>query len=91
MKKITAGITVIACVALCAAVWPRIAEVGDLPVGQVKTAVTAKIEARSEEKPHILISADIPTPAARAVTGSEQPITAYAAAKRQRDRSTPTP
>mgnify|MGYP000861922626 FL=1 len=75
MKKITAGITVIACVALCSAVWPRIAEVGDLPVGQVKTAVTAKIEARSEEKPHILISADIPTPAARAVTGSEQPIT----------------
>ena len=73
-KQIIAGITVIACVALCAAVWPRNTEVGDLPAEPVKTAVTAEIEARSEEMPQILISADIPTPVAEAVTESEPPI-----------------
>ncbi|OPY56599.1 MAG: hypothetical protein A4E55_02010 [Pelotomaculum sp. PtaU1.Bin035] len=30
-KQMITGIAVIACVALCAAVWPRSAEVGDLP------------------------------------------------------------
>ena len=73
-KQILAGITVIACVALCAAVWPRSAEVEDLPAEPVKTAVTAEIEAWSEEKPQILISADMPTPAAEAVTESEPPL-----------------
>lgn len=75
MKKITAGITIIACVALCAAVWQRSAEVGDLPAKPVKIAVSAEIQARSEEMPHILISVDIPDPTAEAVTESEPPIT----------------
>lgn len=72
-KQIIVGIAVIACVALCAAVWPRSAEVKDLPAKPVKTAVTAEIEARSEEISHIFISADMPTPVAEAVTESESP------------------
>lgn len=61
-KQIIAGIVIIACVALCAAVWPRSAEVGDLPAEPVKPAVSAEIEARSEKTPHIFISADMHTP-----------------------------
>ena len=61
MKKlIIAGIAVIACVALCAAVWPRSAEVGVLPAEPVKIAVSAEIEARSEQTSHIFISAVTP-------------------------------
>lgn len=60
-KQIIAGIGIIACVALCAAVWARSAEIGDLPAKPVKTAVTAEIEARLEGKPHIFISADAPS------------------------------
>ncbi len=52
-KQITFGISIIACVALCAAVWPRSVEVGDLPADLIKAAVSAEIEARSEETPHI--------------------------------------
>lgn len=63
MKKlIPAGIAVIACVALCAAVWQRNAEVGDLPAEPVKAAVSAEIEVKSEETSQILISAYTPTP-----------------------------
>lgn len=72
-KQIIAGIAVIACVALCAAVLPRSGEVGDLPVESEKAAVSAEIEARSEEMPQILISADIPAPVAETVTGSKSP------------------
>lgn len=43
MKKITAGIAIIARVALCAAVWPQSTEVEDLPTEPVKTAVPAKL------------------------------------------------
>lgn len=81
-KQIMAGIAIIACVALCAAVWPRSAEVGDLPAEPVKTAVTAEIESRSEEMPRILISADMPTPAPEAVTESEPPITEITAGEK---------
>lgn len=59
-KQIIIGIGTIACVALCAAVWPRNAEVGDSPAELVKTAVTPEIEARPEETPHIIISAVTP-------------------------------
>lgn len=75
MKKITAGIAIIARVALCAAVWPQSTEVEDLPTEPVKTAVPAEIEARTEETPHILISADMPIPITEAVAESEPPIT----------------
>jgi len=48
-KKIIVGICITACVALCAAVWTRSTEVGNLPAEPIKTAVTAEIEARSNE------------------------------------------
>lgn len=70
-KQIIAGIVAIAYVALCAAVWPRNAEIGDLPAEPLKTAVSAEIEARSEETPHIFISEDMSTPVAEAVAESE--------------------
>lgn len=57
-KRIIVEITAIACVALCAAVWPRSAEVEDLPAEQVKAAITAEIEARSEEPPKTEITAE---------------------------------
>lgn len=59
-KRIIAGIAVTACVALYAAVWPRNANVVDLPAVPDKTAVTDEIKARSEEMPQILLSADSP-------------------------------
>lgn len=75
MNKIIAGITITACVALCAAVWPRSAEVGDLPAEPVKNAVNAEFEARSEEMPQILISADMSIPVVEVVADSEPPKT----------------
>ncbi len=57
-KQIIVGIGVIACVALCAAVWPRNSEVEDLTAKPDKTVVNAEIEAQSEETPHIFISED---------------------------------
>ena len=75
MKKITTGIAVIACVALCAAVWPRSAEVGDLPTEPVNTAVTAEIEARPEKILEILLSGDSPAPEVEVIAESEPPKT----------------
>lgn len=67
-KQIITGIGIIAYVALCAAVWPRNAEVENLPAESAKTAVTAEFEARSEEAPPIIIpvvaSASEPKPVA---------------------------
>lgn len=74
-KQIIVGIGIAACVALCAAVWPRSVEVGDLPDEPVKTAVSAGIEARSEQKSQTLISVDMPTPMAEAVTERNPPET----------------
>lgn len=72
MKKlIIAGITVTACVALCAAVWPRSTEVGDLPVEPSISAVNAGIEARSEETSEILSSADTHSPEPKLIAESE--------------------
>lgn len=68
-------ITVIACVALCAAVWPRSAEDGDLSAEPAKSTVTAENETRSEEIPQIFLSADTPTPEVEVVAESEPPKT----------------
>lgn len=73
-KPIIAGIAVIACVALCAAVWPQNAEVEDLPAEPVKNTVNAEIEARSEGAPHIFISEDKIAPETKVVTESEPEI-----------------
>lgn len=72
-KQIIAGIAVIACVALCAAVWPRSAEMVDLPAEPTKTVITAEFESRSEEISEILLSADALAPEAETVAESEQP------------------
>lgn len=53
-KRIITVIAIIACAALCAAVWPRSAEVGDLPAKPVKPTVNAEIEARSVRKRRVL-------------------------------------
>lgn len=70
-KQIIAGIAIIACVALCAAVWPRSAEVEDLPAEPDKTAVNDEIEARLQETPENLFSADISAPEVDATAESE--------------------
>lgn len=80
-KQVITEIAVISCVALCAAVWPRNAEVRDLPAEPVITAVYAKIEARPEETPQIFISGDIPAPEAEAVVESEPMKTKITAEK----------
>lgn len=80
-KQIVAGIAVIACVALCAAVWPRNAEVESLPAEPIKAAVIAEIEACSEETPHIFISTDAPAPEAEVEAESEPQITEITAEK----------
>lgn len=80
-KQIIIGITVAACVALCATVWLRDAEVGNLPAMPVKATVSTEIEAQSEEIPHILLSADSPAPEVKEVVESEPPITEITAEK----------
>lgn len=79
-KQIIAAIGIIACVAMCAAVWQWSAEVEDLPAEQVKNAVSAEIEARSEETPHIFISEVFSEPKAEPVSESEPETTAEAIA-----------
>lgn len=80
-KQIIAGIAAIACIALCAAVWPRSAEVEELPAEPTTNAVNAEIEARSGEKPLIFISADTPAPETEAVSESETGETGITAEK----------
>jgi len=80
-KQIIAGIGIIACVALCAAVWQRSTKVEELPADPVKNAVSAEIEARSEETPHIFISEVMPVPVAEAVAESEPKKTETTAEK----------
>lgn len=76
MKRIImAGIAVIACVALCAVVWPRGADVEDLPAEPVKAIASAEFEARLEETSHIFISEDMPAPELETVAESEPQIT----------------
>ena len=72
-KQIIVGISIIACVALCAAMWLRSSEVEDLPAEPVANATNVEIEARLEEKPHIFISADAPAPETEIVAESNSP------------------
>jgi len=60
-NQIIAGITIAACVTLCAAVWPRIA--GDMvTVTPEKPAMSADVAATQEEPLHIIFSADTQSP-----------------------------
>ncbi|MCL5059041.1 MAG: hypothetical protein M1130_13870 [Actinobacteria bacterium] len=61
-KQIIAGITIIASVSLCAAVWPRSTRDEVIPVTQGKPAVSADIAATQEEPPRIIFSADTQSP-----------------------------
>lgn len=90
-KHIIAGIAIIACVALCAAVWPRSAEVGDLPVEQVKTAITAEIEARPGEMPEIFLSGDSSAPEVEVAPESEPPRTKITAEEKTEQASPAEP
>lgn len=58
MRKTITSIILTACVALCAAVWPRSTEVGTLPAEPIKAVVTAEIETGTEEYPPLIISAE---------------------------------
>lgn len=89
-KKIIAGLAVVVCVALCAAVWPRSAVVEELPAESVKATVNAGIEARSEETPHIFISADIPAPKTEPVAISEPEVKVMMAEK-ETEKPAPMP
>jgi hypothetical protein len=71
MKKITAGITVIAFVALCAVVRPQNAEVGDLPAEPVKAAVNVETEDRAEKISEILLSDNNVTSETEVITESK--------------------
>jgi len=88
-KQIIVGISVIACVALCAAVRQQSADVGDLPAEPEKTAVAAEINARSEEMSHIFISANITPPVTEAVTESNSPEMGITAEK-ETEKPAPT-
>ena len=63
-KQITAGITITACVALCAAVWPQSADDDDkvIPVTPGKPTVSANVAATQEEPLQIIFSADTQSP-----------------------------
>ena len=74
-KQIIAVIALTACVALCAAVWPRSTEVEESPAEPVKAAVTAEIEAQSNKTPQILLSAVTHAHEAEAVAENEPPVT----------------
>lgn len=68
-------IAFIACVALCAAVWPRSARDGDLPAVPVKTAVNAETETHPEKIPELLLSGDNPAHEVEVIAESEPPKT----------------
>jgi hypothetical protein len=82
-KQIIAGIAFIACVALCATVWPPSAGDGDLPAVPVKTAVSAEIEVRSSETSYIFFSADAPAPETEPVSESNLELTGITAEKEE--------
>ena len=90
-KQIIVGIGIIACVALCAVVWQWNAEVEDLPAEPVKAAVSAEIEVRPEETPHIFISKDVPEPKAEVITEDEPGVTGVTPEeKTEKPTSTPS-
>lgn len=79
-NQIIAGIGIIACVALCATVLPRSAEVEDF-AEPIKNAVSAEMEARSEETPLIFISEDVPKPETEVIAEDEPEDIAEAVAE----------
>lgn len=89
-KQIIVGIGIVACVALCVAVWPRSAEVEGLPDEPIEAAISTKIEATSEEIPSIFISADIPAPIMESVAESEPQIAEVTAEKETENPAPPT-
>ena len=60
---------------------------GGVPTEPVKSAVTTEIEARPEETPQILLSADTPAPEAEAVAESDPQVTEITA----EEKTEPTP
>jgi len=80
-KQIIIGIVVIACVTLCAAVWPRSTEVGDLPSDPVKTAVYATNLQRASPETSIYMAIETPVPEPEAVEESEPVETEITAEK----------
>lgn len=90
-KQIIAGIIAITCVALCAAVWLRSAEVEDLPAEPIKNALSAEIEARSEETTHIFISKDVPEPEIEIIAKDEPEVTAEPVAESEPQDTEITP
>lgn len=58
MKKIITSIVLTACVALCAAVWPRSAEDRIVPAEPVKNAVNADITVNPKETSQVISSAE---------------------------------
>ena len=69
------GIVLTTCVALYAAVWPRRAGDGKVPVGPAKPAASTEIEAKPEETPSIILSADNYTSKPEVVAENELPKT----------------
>ncbi len=81
------------CYRLCRTVCRHVATErrgGDLPAVPVKAAVSAKIEAQSEETPHIFISADIPAPKTEPVAISEPEVKVMMAEK-ETEKPAPMP
>ena len=87
-KHICTGIAFIVCVALCAIVWPQNAEVDDLPVKPNKNTVITNVEAKPEEMPQIVLSADNSTPSVKTVAEGESPKTEVITAE---EKTEPTP
>ncbi len=80
-KQIIVGVGVIACVALHVAVWPWSTEVGVLPSEPAKAAVVSEIEAQSEKRSHIFVSADALAPETEAVSEGKLEVTTITAEK----------
>ncbi|MDP3051819.1 MAG: hypothetical protein U1D96_01245 [Eubacteriales bacterium] len=90
-KQLITGITIIVCVALCAAVWPRSGEDGKSTRQPIKTAVIAEIEAKSEETPStILLSVDTHAPEPEVITENKPAKTEVITAEEKTQKPEPT-
>lgn len=88
-KQIITGMVIIACVALCAAVWPRSTGDGKVPAEPGKTAVSAEIEAGPEETQSIFLSDDTYNVEAGIIAESE-PTEAEGISAEEKAETTPT-
>lgn len=88
-KQIITGIAIIACIALCAAVWQRNAGVQKLPAEPIKADVNAEIEARSEEIPQNIFSEVTPALETEVVAESKLP-TLEKSAEKETEKPAPT-